>query len=238
MWIEFYSMKDVEKFLTIIIKTLGNQIHKKPEADDWFPYRILGIDGDERIGWQYESHPNLLPMKPTQKSIYSKNIADCKVELSISVRFPKKDCIRILNIINEYLMNKKTRVDELSDEQWDRIKRYLPPQPLSGRKRLNDRNTVNGIRYQQKTGCSFSEVPRKYGSTSTIRRRIKEWSVEGVLETILRSFEEVDAAQRRLNPHSRDEKDLSAFITNQMGNECTSPNRMGTSRSVLSTHTS
>jgi transposase len=237
MWIEFYSKKDVEKFLTIIIKTLGKQIHKKPEADDWFPYRILGIDGDERSGWRYESHPNLLPMKPTQKSIYSRNIDDCKVELSISVRFPRRDAVIALNIINEFLLNKRTKVEELSDAQWNKVKRYLPPQPLSSRKRINDRNIINGIRYQQKTGCSFSGVPRKYGSTSTIRRRIKEWSVEGVLETILKSFDE-EGPRGGLNSHSRDEKNASIPVTNQMGSEFSPPNRSGTVRSVLSTPTS
>lgn len=234
MWIEFYSMKDVKKFLNIIIKTLGYQ---KPEAEDLLPYRILGMDVDDRSGWRYESHPNLLPMKPNQKSIYSRNIDDCKIELSISVRFPREDSIRILNILNEFLLNKRVKAEELNDEQWDRVKRYLPPQPLSGRKRTDDRNIINGIRYLQKTGCSFRAVPRKYGSTSTIRRRIKEWSVDGVLETILKSFDEKRPDREKLNSHSKDKKDASTFVANQMGSEFSPPTMPETSRSALYTST-
>jgi len=37
------------------------------------------------------------------------------------------------------------RFAELSDEQWEFIKPHIPPQPIVGRKRADDRKTINGI---------------------------------------------------------------------------------------------
>ncbi|ODV49428.1 MULTISPECIES: transposase [Methanohalophilus] len=33
---------------------------------------------------------------------------------------------------------------ELPDEQWKYIKQFLPPQPITGRKRADDRKVING----------------------------------------------------------------------------------------------
>lgn len=91
IWIEFYSTKDTEKLLLIIIKSLDDQIHNHPEANDWFCYRILGHNGDNLKPWRYESHPNVYPARCNQRQIYPKNLKSCKVELSVSLRFPKED---------------------------------------------------------------------------------------------------------------------------------------------------
>jgi len=37
------------------------------------------------------------------------------------------------------------RFAELSDEQWEFIKPHIPPQPIVGRRRADDRKTINGI---------------------------------------------------------------------------------------------
>ena len=36
---------------------------------------------------------------------------------------------------------------ELNEEQWQFIKPHIPPQPIVGRKRADDRKTINGILY-------------------------------------------------------------------------------------------
>jgi hypothetical protein len=48
----------------------------------------------------------------------------------------------------------------LSDEQWEFIKPHLPPQPIVGRKRADDRKTTNGILYVLIIGCRWHDMPR------------------------------------------------------------------------------
>jgi hypothetical protein len=204
MWIEFYSMKDVEKFLMIQIRTLGNRIHKYPEANDWFCYRILGQGGDQLSPWRFDAHPNVSPARPNQRSLYSKNTSECSVELSVSVRFPKEDYQIVLDLISNYLMRGNDNFEELSDEEWNYVKHYLPPQPLRGRKRSDDRRALNGILYVLKTGCNWCELPRRYGSYETAHRRLKQWSTEGVLDPILSNTKGGQACKERLSQYLTD----------------------------------
>lgn len=52
---------------------------------------------------------------------------------------------------------------KLSDEQWDIIKPYLPPQPTLGRRRKQDREVLNSLVYRLKTGCRYRDIPRAEG---------------------------------------------------------------------------
>jgi transposase len=74
---------------------------------------------------------------------------------------------------------------ELNDEQWQFIKPHIPLQPIVGRKRADDRKTINGILYVLTTGCRWQDMPRCYGSYKTAWRRLKWWSREGVWSKIL-----------------------------------------------------
>jgi len=77
------------------------------------------------------------------------------------------------------------RFAELSDEQWEFIKPHIPLQPTVGRKRVDDRKTINGILYVLNTGCRWHDMPRRYGVYQTAWRRLKWWSWEGVWNNIL-----------------------------------------------------
>jgi transposase len=48
---------------------------------------------------------------------------------------------------------------ELSDEQWKFIRPHLPPQPITGRKRADDRKVINGILFVLITGCRWGDMP-------------------------------------------------------------------------------
>jgi len=82
------------------------------------------------------------------------------------------------------------RFAELTDKQWEFIKQHLPPQPIVGRKRADDRKTINGILYVLTTGCRWHDMPRRYGAYQTAWRRLKWWSKEGVWNKILASAQE------------------------------------------------
>ena len=60
---------------------------------------------------------------------------------------------------------------EIDDVLWNSIEPYLPPQkPLTGRPRANMRKLMNGIFYVVMTGCTWKDVPKRYGSKSTVHR--------------------------------------------------------------------
>ena len=61
---------------------------------------------------------------------------------------------------------------ELTDEQWEYIKPHLLPQSGVGRKRACDRKTINVILYVLITGCTWHDMPRRYGSGVTAWRRL------------------------------------------------------------------
>lgn len=199
IWIEFYSMKEVERLLTILIKSLGDRIHKHPEINDWFCYRILGHDGEKLKPWHFDAYPNLSPTRPNQRSIYPKKIFDSRVELSVSVRFPKEDNQVVIDLVSKYLKNGLDNFEELSDAQWNYVKRYIPQQPYNGKYRTDDRKILNGVLYILKTDCNWLEIPRKYGSYTAIHARLKRWSAEGVLDPILNSIDEEGICKERLS---------------------------------------
>jgi transposase len=77
------------------------------------------------------------------------------------------------------------KFSDLTEDQWEYIKCFLPPQPRVGRKRAEDRRTINGILYVLDTGCKWEDMPRCYGSYVTAWRRLKRWSDEGIWFKIL-----------------------------------------------------
>lgn len=75
---------------------------------------------------------------------------------------------------------------EIDDKLWARVEPHLPPQkPKTGRPRANLRNTFNGIMYVVKTGINWSDVPRMYGTKSTVHRLHLELCETGVYQEIL-----------------------------------------------------
>ena len=197
IWIEFYSLADVELFLKIIVQSLGNQIHDHPEAYDWFCYRILGYNGDNLNPWHYDAHPNVIPKRSSQKEIYPRNSFPIKIEISVSVRFPNEDLFIILNIIKNYLAKSNSDPEEINDIQWDNMKRYLPPQPSRG-KRTDERKAINGILYILRKGCRWNEIPQRYGSHVSTKKIFKSLSEGGVLDKILSDIEDGESCRARL----------------------------------------
>ena len=78
---------------------------------------------------------------------------------------------------------------ELTDEQWALIEPLIPEQKLGpGRRRSDDRHTLNGILFVLKTGCSWEDVPRIYGSPATCWRRLRAWAANGTWERLWRAL--------------------------------------------------
>jgi transposase len=91
------------------------------------------------------------------------------------------------------------KFEELSDSQWKFIRYQLPPQPRVGRKRADDRKTINGILFVLIIGCQWRDVPRCYGSYVTMWKRLKRWSTDGVWDGVLSALQECAYLQGKLS---------------------------------------
>ena len=74
----------------------------------------------------------------------------------------------------------------LSDEQWEIIRPFLPPQPTLGRRRKQDREVLNSLMYRLKTGCRYRDIPRTegYAAPSTTHHWVSRWVEDGVFESL------------------------------------------------------
>lgn len=78
------------------------------------------------------------------------------------------------------------RDTDLSAKGWKLIQALLPRQRRRGRRRADDRRTINGILFVLRTGCRWKDMPREYGASSTCWRRLVVWQREGVWTRVLR----------------------------------------------------
>lgn len=77
------------------------------------------------------------------------------------------------------------KYQEITDSQWERIQKHLPKPARTGRPRCDDRTTINGIIYVLISGCRWSEMPKRYGSKSTVHLRLQNWQQKGIWKNIL-----------------------------------------------------
>jgi transposase len=93
---------------------------------------------------------------------------------------------------------------ELTDVQWLKIKRLLPkdePSARGGRRRIDDREVMEGILWVLRSGARWKDLPRRFPSPTTCWRRLREWEDAGVWLAIWRAFlSELDEAGQ-LNWH-------------------------------------
>jgi transposase len=79
----------------------------------------------------------------------------------------------------------------VTDKQWKLIETQLPkrkPNPKGGRPPVSDRQCFEGILWVLWTGAPWSELPERYGSKSTVHRRLSEWAESGVLLNLWRAL--------------------------------------------------
>jgi len=70
----------------------------------------------------------------------------------------------------------------LSDEQFNKIKRYFPSP--HGIPRVDDRRVVSGIIHVLKRGLQWRDAPDIYGPHKTLYNRFIRWSRMGVFDKI------------------------------------------------------
>ena len=87
-------------------------------------------------------------------------------------------------------MRKKYKSD-LTDKEWERIKRYIPPPKRGGRARkANMREVMNAIFYVVKTGCQWGMLPHDFPAKGTVYDYFNTWRKEGTWEAMNRQVRE------------------------------------------------
>ncbi len=76
---------------------------------------------------------------------------------------------------------------ELSDEQFALVQPLLPS-PTRGRRRADDRITLNGIFWKLCSGAPWRDVPDRYGKWQTVYERFKRYRDQSVFDAILRAL--------------------------------------------------
>lgn len=77
----------------------------------------------------------------------------------------------------------------LTDEQLDWVLERIPDSPaspLGGRPAADKRRVVRGIFWMLDNGAKWKDLPRRFGSKSTVHRWFKTWVEAGVFERIMR----------------------------------------------------
>ena len=67
---------------------------------------------------------------------------------------------------------------ELSERLWEKIYPMLPVyerSPKGGRPRCDDKFAFFGIVFVLRSGCRWQDLPREYGSPTTVWRRFATW---------------------------------------------------------------
>jgi len=75
--------------------------------------------------------------------------------------------------------------EEIDDKLWAMVQPYfLPQKPKTVRPRCDLRKTFNGILYVHKTGTNWSDVPRMYGTKSTVHKLHMDLYRSGVYQKV------------------------------------------------------
>ena len=77
---------------------------------------------------------------------------------------------------------------ELTEAQWSYIQPLLPPKAKTGRPRVEDRKTINGILWVLRTGARWADLPERYGASSTCHERLQTWQQKGIWEKLWREL--------------------------------------------------
>jgi len=73
---------------------------------------------------------------------------------------------------------------ELTDKEWAIIAPLLPNKPR-GLPRVDDRRVLNGILWRFRSGSPWSEIPERYGPSTTCYNRFVRWRKAGVWDRLL-----------------------------------------------------
>lgn len=110
---------------------------------------------------------------------------------------------------------------EICDAEWELISSIIDypikPAGMRGRPKICARHIANAILWVITTGNAWGELPLRYPSAPTARRRLREWRSNGALDQLLntlqmtgRSFDQ-NQINRIKNPFSKSTTDINPY---------------------------
>jgi transposase len=77
-------------------------------------------------------------------------------------------------------------VDLLRDDQWERLKEFVPG-GCKGKRgpRADNRRFVNALLWMARSGGRWRDLPERLGDYETVKRRYYRWIKMGVLDAVL-----------------------------------------------------
>jgi transposase len=99
----------------------------------------------------------------------------------------------------------------LRDDQWERIKDFLPgSEGYVGGTAKDNRLFVEAVLYRYRTGCPWRDLPERFGYWKSVHQRFSRWATSGVFERIFKALASdhdneymmIDATIVRAHQHS------------------------------------
>jgi transposase len=99
----------------------------------------------------------------------------------------------------------------LRDDQWDRIKDFLPGrQGHVGGTAADNRLFIEAVLYRYRAGIPWRDLPPRLGDWKVVHKRLRRWCESGVLERVFRhlasdsdnEYMMIDATIVRAHQHS------------------------------------
>jgi transposase len=99
----------------------------------------------------------------------------------------------------------------LRDDQWDRIKDFLPGREGHvGGTAADNRLFVDAVLYRYRAGVPWRDLPERFGSWKVVHQRFSRWAKSGVFERIFKllasdhdnEYMMIDATIVRAHQHS------------------------------------
>lgn len=96
-------------------------------------------------------------------------------------------------------MKKQNYPSDLNDNEWKRIKQYLPGEKNTGRPiEIDRRDIIDGIFYINRSGCAWEMLPHDFPCYKTVYHYFRIWRKEGIWEKIHNALrEEVRVEEKR-----------------------------------------
>jgi transposase len=85
---------------------------------------------------------------------------------------------------------------EITDDEWARIKDFLPGQPGDpGVTAKDNRLFINAVLWIARTGAPWEDLPERFGKANSVFRRFSRWAKKGVWERVFRALQDPDLEQ-------------------------------------------
>ena len=87
------------------------------------------------------------------------------------------------------------RRQELTDDQWERIRDHLPGKAGDpGRTAADNRLFVNAVLYVLKTGIPWEDLPPRFGKPNRVWKQYDRWCASGMWQRVAKALGDADLA--------------------------------------------